>query len=274
MINLKDTTFIIPLMIDSQDRLENANHVVRHLQKYLDTNIFIVEQEAHIINRHEMDWFDLNWFSTLSENVFYFETDVRSDGNTWRTKQANYAFGFVTTPYISIYDADVLLKPQQYEKSIELLRNNKADVVYPFNNNYLNIGKEYKKELIMMDFYSKIHIDESWIRWKGHSLGGAYFITSDKFKESGMENENFTGYGKEDRERFLRYSKLGYRITQIPGDIYHMEHISTPTSKGKDWRHAPHYIKNVQEYKKIESMTTQQLKGYIKNGGLLVSNSI
>ena len=42
-INLKDTTFIIPLRIDHKDRLINANITLNYLTKHFDTNIILLE---------------------------------------------------------------------------------------------------------------------------------------------------------------------------------------------------------------------------------------
>lgn len=42
-IDLTDVTFLIPAMIDSDDRLNNLFTVVRYLHKYFNTNIIIYE---------------------------------------------------------------------------------------------------------------------------------------------------------------------------------------------------------------------------------------
>jgi len=51
MHNLKDTTFIIPIKIDSQDRLNNANTVLGYLNKRFNTNAIIHEIKDESDNR-------------------------------------------------------------------------------------------------------------------------------------------------------------------------------------------------------------------------------
>ena len=46
MINLTNTTFIIPVRIDSSDRLSNLEYVIKYLQFHFETNIIIQENST------------------------------------------------------------------------------------------------------------------------------------------------------------------------------------------------------------------------------------
>lgn len=48
--NLTDVTFLIPLRIDSIDRLENLLEVISFIDKHFDTNIHLLE--ASELNNH------------------------------------------------------------------------------------------------------------------------------------------------------------------------------------------------------------------------------
>jgi hypothetical protein len=55
-------------------------------------------------------------------------------------------------------------------------------------------------------------------------LGGAFLANLDSYKGSGLENENFYGWGLEDGERYYRWENLGYKIQRIPGPLFHLSH--------------------------------------------------
>ena len=44
------------------------------------------------------------------------------------------------------------------------------------------------------------------------SYGWAQFFKTSVYKEGGMENENFKAYAPEDKERFYRFTTLGYSV--------------------------------------------------------------
>lgn len=44
------------------------------------------------------------------------------------------------------------------------------------------------------------------------------------YKEIGLENESFYGWGLEDGERYKRFETNKKNITRIKGNIYHLSH--------------------------------------------------
>ena len=54
--------------------------------------------------------------------------------------------------------------------------------------------------------------------------GGAFIANTEKYKQTGMENEKFYGWGPEDYERYDRWINLGFRIYHAPGCMYHLSH--------------------------------------------------
>ncbi|GHU62635.1 hypothetical protein FACS1894123_03930 [Bacteroidia bacterium] len=54
--------------------------------------------------------------------------------------------------------------------------------------------------------------------------GGAFIANTEKYKQTGMENEHFYGWGPEDYERYERWINLNYKVYNAPGCMYHLSH--------------------------------------------------
>ena len=55
-------------------------------------------------------------------------------------------------------------------------------------------------------------------------VGGVFLANLQAYVDSGLENENFYGWGLEDVERYNRWMNLGYRVKRVPGTIFHLNH--------------------------------------------------
>ena len=55
-------------------------------------------------------------------------------------------------------------------------------------------------------------------------VGGAFLANRESYIRSGLENENFYGWGIEDGERFARWKNMGFTIERIEGPIFHLSH--------------------------------------------------
>ena len=76
-----------------------------------------------------------------------------------------------------------------------------------------------------------------------------------------MENENFKAYAPEDKERFYRFSTLGYSIGRINNYVYHLEHARGENS----WFTNPHMAHNNEVWACLSSMCKQELEEYYSN---------
>jgi hypothetical protein len=128
MIDLKDVTFIIPILIDSEDRINNYNIVIDYLLKNFDTNIIVCESdnESHedILKR---------------DGIKYMF--VKNDGLFHRTRLLNIMTKKAKTNIVVNYDIDVVFKPQQYVEARDAIKSGNYDVFYPYCVNFLNIRK-------------------------------------------------------------------------------------------------------------------------------------
>ena len=87
------------------------------------------------------------------------------------------------------------------------------------------------------------------------------FFRRSVYIEGGMENENFRAYAPEDKERYFRFTTLGYKVGRINNVVYHLEHARGENS----WFSNPHMESNLQEWEMISGMDKKQLMDYYSN---------
>ena len=73
-----------------------------------------------------------------------------------------------------------------------------------------------------------------------------------------MENENFRAYAPEDKERYYRFTTLGYNVGRINDYVYHLEHARGENS----WFSNPYMDDNQMEWVKVAKMSKKQLLKY------------
>lgn len=220
MINLKDTTFIIPVCVESHDRYRNAVSVLGYLNHHFNTNVIIHELFEGNSN---LDF--LGQFDNLNLKVILEKSNLES---YHRTRQLNEMLSLVQTPFVSNYDIDVVLPVDSYVKSVEMLKND-SDVVYPYGDGQFQKRVPENFNRINFDQIFQIKQLDDFGLWDA-KCGHCFFIKTDLYKKCGGENENFIAYGPEDVERYGRFHKFGYKVDRINDFIYHFEHSRTPFS--------------------------------------------
>jgi len=239
--NLTDVTFIIPLRIDTEERLENFEFIINYLNKFFDTNIMVQENDASPKANH----------ISGTQYTFVEDTSVMF----YKTKILNEMTRKVTTPIIVEYDCDVIFPPESYTISAELLRNDQFDFVYPYDGITLDISRDYMPQIKNGDFRN---ITGKIVNTQ--TVGGCVFWNRKVFIEGGMENEQFISWGTEDIERYERFLKLGYRMAHLVVHLFHFHHRRIPINDSKN----PFTEHNDAELKKVMSMTKEQLQEYVK----------
>lgn len=240
-IDLADTTFIIPVYHDHEDRDENIHLAVKMLKEDFNCKIIVGENKSH-------------HFSHLGDKYIRFNYQ-----KFHRTKMLNQMVQRVLTPFFINYDTDVLVPPLQLLEAIRLLRSGE-NVVYPYDGRFARVPRSYYKELsysrdvgiLTEEFKGTSLIDEL-------SVGGAVAFVKWAFLQGGGENEKFVSYGPEDKERWERYTKFIFHVERVKGIIYHIDHAITSNSS---MQHED-YKKNSEEYEKCHKMTEEQLRDYV-----------
>lgn len=215
--DLRDVSILIPLRLDSLDRLENIVYVVKYLIKYLDINIFILHADK--IQR--------NYVSRLlpQECNYIFVEDI--DPIFHRTYYINRLYEMVESSILAIWDADVIVSPEQIEYSVNSIRRGTCEVSFPYDGTFLNVDP------ILKDCFSSVSFDISFLRRNEKKMnilydsiqnGGAFFISKESFSRSKFEDEAFYGWGPEDWNRIEKWKVLGYRIVRARGALYHLYH--------------------------------------------------
>ena len=128
--NLKDVTFIIPVRIESDDRLRNVITSLCYLNTVFDTNFII----------HEHDKESIFFTSALPQIEEYCEGDIFNIHHSFiqtdeplfhRQKVLNDMLMEVETSVVVNYDTDILLDKNSYKEAYKLIREG-ADLVYPY----------------------------------------------------------------------------------------------------------------------------------------------
>ena len=213
--DLTDLTFLILIRIDTIQRLENVKTTIDSLLKFFNTNIFVLEIDS--TNNGILK-------SILNKKVMYQFIEDK-DPVMYRTKYHNYMAKNVKTKYLSIWDADIVVDKNSVCDAMKHLRE-EADVAYPYN------GYFYEVPEIIKGFYFK-HKDVRILkRHKGKMkllyerimFGGAFIVKTDKYLQSGGENEEIYGWGNDDFTRYARFSANNYTIYRTKENLFHLCH--------------------------------------------------
>lgn len=255
MQDLTNTTFIIPVCIESEDRHNNVITVLGYLNHHFKTNVLIHELSDNLskLPTEILKLKNLNIKHILEHtNMQYYH----------RTRQLNEMLNIVTTPTVVNYDIDVLLPVDTYIDAINMIINGDFDVVYPYGDGLYQqrIFRTFNRDKFNINFnldeISNVNYD-IWQAKYGHCM----FLNTKKYRESGGENEVFIGYGPEDVERYERFIKLGYKVTRIVNFVYHLEHSRTSFSNNQH----TYFERNNFNYDLLHKLNREETIDYYKN---------
>jgi len=247
LIPLHDCTFIIPVRIESEDRLNNFKIVYDYLRRNFETNIMVYEcskeKKAHDLVNNDVTYI----YEDPDENIFH------------RTRYLNRMLSLVTTPITVNYDIDVVLPIESYLMAYKKIIRQNYDLVYPFA-----IGEFQKK--VNVNGRKKLSEQRSIVELTSNDYtdslceyGHCQFFKTESYKKYGWENEHFVSYGPEDRERYERFVKLETKVMHLDkGFVYHIEHSRGEDSSDKN----PMFKHNNGLYDKLKCMSKDQLTKY------------
>lgn len=251
-LDLKDTTFIIPVRIDSLIRLENLLLSLEILESNFDTNIIVVEASSY--NNGILKRLISNFIS------YYFIED--KDPIFHRTKHLNTISKQVTTDIMGIWDTDIVLESTQIIEAVQQIRDGNCEYAYPYDGRFMDTSEIlrnhyllYKDINFLKSNISKMNSLYSSVK-EGNAVGGAFLIATDKYKFSGLENEGFYGWGVEDSERYHRWLILNYSQYRSKGALFHLSH---PRDLNGRISSEYHGAKSKYEYDKIINSTKEGL---------------
>lgn len=215
-IDLNDVTFLFPMRIDTIDRLENLIEVIHFIETNCKTHIHILEASSY--NNKLLP-------KLLSKNILHtFQVDY--DPIFHCTYYINKLVENAKTNIVAVWDGDVIMPIGQLEQSVNLLRNELAEFVFPYMNKFLDTSEIVRELYFRTRNINTLKSNEGKMTelYSPDSVGGGFFAKRKEYIESGIENESFYGWGRQDGERVNRWETLGYKVKRVKGPLYHFTH--------------------------------------------------
>jgi len=270
--DLKKCTFIIPLRIETEDRMRNIVTTLIYLTRLFDTNIIVKEVDKESIYLREVQplleqALEPEMLSCINH---IFE---QSDEFTFhRTKILNDMLWMVDTPVVANYDSDIILPLESYINATNMIAKEwihpdaegakPVKIIYPYGyGDYqwqCHVGDNEVTNFINSGFNFE-YFNGHMRQWDA-KYGFCQFFSTDTYKKLGGENENFIAYGYEDDERYFRFNMLS-SVARLNEYVYHLEHGRTKNS----WFNNPYCEDNKKLWEKLKVKGKESLLKYYEN---------
>jgi hypothetical protein len=256
-IDLTEATFIIPIRIESSDRLRNVITTTAFLLENFDTNIIIKEVDKESVFQRDAlpilkDILDVD----INANHIFEQSN---DSSFHRQRVLNEMIVESNTDIVVNYDCDALLPIDSYVKAYQSILSGECDVVYPYGQGMYQYQVKATDEIVsqFLQTYDFDILEKNSNQYTS-DFGWVQFFNRQVYIKGGMENENFIAYAPEDKERFYRFATLGYNVGRIDNYVYHLEHARGHNS----WLNNPHMQNNNNIWEEIQKMDQNKLREY------------
>lgn len=258
-INLQDVTFLLPVQIDSKDRLINTYTILRYIDRYFKTNILLLEAD-------NLSKIKIPHLNTNIKYIFIKDTNKIFH----RTHYLNLMIKQCKTSIICICDVDIIIPPAQLLSAVSRIRNKEFQIAIPYSGS--NRGIDIITKFIFSKSLDIDLLEENKYKFKvgsQRSCGGAVLIDYNTYIKAGLENEYITSWGPDDVERVKRMEILGYPAKFEEGELYHLYHERNINSRFIDIETQNRLYS---EFLKICSMNKIDLINYISTWPWKISN--
>lgn len=250
--NLSDVSFLFAVRIESPERLENIRIVIAYLLRYFKTPICIVEADSRESGLREQCPSESVEFTFIEDNDPVFH----------KTKYVNWLARQVKTPFVAVWDADVIVHPIQIQTSTLRLRNATVDFIFPYDGRFLDTG--IRNRIAFINSYDirflEKRSDKMRLPYTANACGGGFFANREAYIKAGMENEMIYGWGPDDVDRLNRWRTLQMRVGRVKGPMFHLSH-PRPHS---DFKSEIEKIALFNEIERIKRMTVAELEQEIQ----------
>jgi hypothetical protein len=228
-LDLTQATFIIPIRIESEDRLRNVITSVAFLLNNFDTNIIVKEvDKTSVFAERALPQLE-SFFGVAKVKHIFEESD---EPLFHRQKVLNEMIMEADTDIVVNYDCDVILPLDSYVTSYKGILNGTYDVVYPYGSGM---------------FQRQVNAEDKLV---------SEFLDSNDFGAlERASNEHTSDFG------WAQFFRLGYKVGRVNDVVYHLEHARGENS----WFSNPHMQGNMNEWDKISKMDKKQLLEYYSN---------
>jgi glycosyltransferase involved in cell wall biosynthesis len=252
-----ELSFVIPIRVDTPDRLENCGAILRFLTRHFpESEIQLIEQDVASQTGALRNAFP--------QVVWHFDFN---DKHFSRGIAINTGLLKSTRPYVCAYDTDILVDPAALRLAASLVSAHRWPIVIPFNLIFVELSGARRKAVIdSLDItgLSTItrladvpkHPDIS-----SRILSGAIMMCDRELAVmEGGYNRKMVSYGWEDIEFFKRFEKLGHYSYMLEGfNLIHLDHRRGPDSRIND-----KYETNRLEFEKVLKMPESELRNYVE----------
>jgi hypothetical protein len=253
---MRELSFVIPIRVDTPDRLENCETVLRFLTYHFpESEIQLVEQDRRT--------------QTAPLRASFPRVIWRFDFNDQHFRRGvalNSGILGSTRPCVCAYDTDVLIDPRALRESVHLISSGQWPIVIPFNCIFIEVSGDRRRKLIdTLDIRGLSTIGRVSAVPKHPDIGarvlsGAVMMcdTEVAILEGGY-NRKMVSYGWEDIEFFKRFAKLGH-YSYVLGNysLIHLDHRRGPDSRINEM-----YQVNKMEFDKVAKMSRADLEKYV-----------
>tara|TARA_Y100001973_G_C5177280_1_gene322739 strand:- start:677 stop:1597 length:921 start_codon:yes stop_codon:yes gene_type:complete len=257
-VDLRDTTFMIPLRVETQDRMRNAITILTYLLRGFNTNVMVLENDSNpTFKENVLPVLEQSVpaFNLKNLNYMYEETE---EYMFHRTRMLNDMTMKADTDIVVNYDTDILLPKNVYSQACQVIRDGTASFVYPYGMGNYQFQVQASDEQVTNFINSNFNFlaFTSKRQWDA-KFGFVQFCDRKEYIRLGMEIEDFKAYGYEDDERFQRFSRLS-KVYRIEDMVWHLEHERTSNS----WFNNPHIESNKKLYEKLIKLKPKELLKY------------
>jgi len=252
---MHNVTFLLPLRIDNQDRIDNFQTCLRYLTKrFPQSEILVVEDDA------ESKCEDL----CKTYGVTYHHK--KNDGRFSRSMVINTGLLLASRDYFVVYDIDVLIDASLISRAVKTLQESSLHIVLPHNSIFINVKGSLKaqvSESLNIGFVPPVYSLFPPLKRSEMEayciLSGVVVFRTSTLREIGGYSKKMISYGWEDIEVLKRAAKLGFYYFSLPtGNVIHLDH-----ARGKDSTQGEYYELNKREFLKISVMNKSDLVSYI-----------
>jgi len=269
--DLKKCTFIIPLRIETEDRMRNIITTLIYLTRLFDTNIIVKEVDKESIYLKEIKPLLEQALEPEMLNCINHIFEQSDEFTFHRTKILNDMLWMVDTPVVANYDSDIILPLESYINATNMISKGwvhpdvkggkPVKIVYPYGyGNYqwqCHVGDNEVTNFINSGFNFE-YFNGHMRQWDA-KYGFCQFLCTETYKKLGGENENFVAYGYEDDERYFRFNLLS-SVARLNEYVFHLEHGRTKNS----WFNNPYCEDNKKLWENLKVKGKESLLKYYK----------
>lgn len=223
------------------ERLDNLRKVIQWLYAFNGVEIIIVEEDNNS---------KLNNINIPAKHIF-----LKSKLPFNKSFAFNVGLNYTTTPIIVFGDSDVIVEPNSFVNSLNLIE--KYDVINPYEK-IIDLTQKETLELPIPNIFA-INRDGrgDTDNQKVPFCGGITIFRIEAIEKIGGWNEDFIGWGCEDDfESFMVKKYLNYH--QVYSRAYHLYHEKAPVEQF-------FYKRNLDLLNKLVKMNDNQLHNLIYN---------